>query len=510
MPKAFYISTTIPYVNGRPHIGHSLEFVQTDVIARYQRLLGKEVFFLSGSDENSLKNVQAAEEKGIGVQAFVDQYSEYIRGLKPTLDISFDAFIRTSEKRHFDGAQKVWSLCQPGDIYKKRYRGLYCVGCEAFYTEDELVEGKCSEHPNRPLEEIEEENYFFRLSRYQQQLHDLVQSDAIRIVPGFRKNEVLGFIKQGLQDFSISRSHKRAHGWGVPVPGDPSQIMYVWFDALSNYITALDYANDGAPYKKFWEQPGQDREVVHVLGKGVIRFHAVYWIGMLLSAGLPLPTSELVHGYLTVNGQRIGKSLGNVIEPGDLTKTYGIDAVRYFLLGALSPFYDGDFSEERLREYFGAHLANGVGNLFSRVIGMVDKYCGAKIPSVAPDPFDTPALWKSYHEAMAGYDFAEVVAAVNRYVTACDGKISEAKPWAMFKAGQDVGPLMYQLLEALRQIGIARLPIVPTSATKMLQQLGVSTAAVVLPAAAAWGALETGRVLVKPEPLFPRLVAEKV
>ena len=321
---------------------------------------------------------------------------------------------------------------------------------------------------------------------------------------------MLGFIKQGLQDFSISRSHKRAHGWGVPVPGDPSQIMYVWFDALSNYITALDYANDGAPYKKFWEQPGQDREVVHVLGKGVIRFHAVYWIGMLLSAGLPLPTSELVHGYLTVNGQRIGKSLGNVIEPGDLTKTYGIDAVRYFLLGALSPFYDGDFSEERLREYFGAHLANGVGNLFSRVIGMVDKYCGAKIPSVAPDPFDTPALWKSYHEAMAGYDFAEVVAAVNRYVTACDGKISEAKPWAMFKAGQDVGPLMYQLLEALRQIGIALLPIVPTSATKMLQQLGVSTAAVVLPAAAAWGALETGRVLVKPEPLFPRLVAEKV
>jgi len=506
-----FISTTIPYVNGRPHIGHSLEFVQTDAYARYQRLLGREVFFLTGSDENSLKNVQAAEAAGVPVQAFVDEYCEYIRGLKGTLNIQFDEFIRTTEARHFAGAKKLWSMCKPEDIYKKRYKGLYCVGCEAFYTEDELVEGRCSEHPNRPLEEVEEENYFFRLSSYQEKLTQLIESDELRIVPEFRKNEVLGFLRQGLQDFSISRSAARAHGWGVPVPGDESQIMYVWFDALSNYITALNFAGDEKLYGTFWKQSGASkRRVIHCLGKGVIRFHAVYWIGMLLSAGLPLPTEELVHGYLTVNGQRIGKSLGNVIEPADLVSRYGVDAVRYFLLGALSPFYDGDFTESRLSEFYGAHLANGFGNLFSRTVGMVEKYCGGKVPALAEDVFGIASFWSAYRKAFENYEFDVVVRETQALVTRCDGLISEAKPWAKFKAGESVDALMYQLLEAIRHIALALLPIIPEKAAAVLSALGQEISGAPLRDATNWGALESGRSLEKPAPLFPRLEVSAV
>src|SRR3989344_575551 len=246
----FYITTAIPYVNAAPHIGHALEFVQTDVIARYHRLLGDETFFLSGTDENALKNVQAAEKAGVPVKQLVDQNSQIFYNLKNALNISFDDFIRTTEERHIKGAQRLWKACAK-DIYKKQYRGLYCVGCETFYTEKELVEGKCPEHGTTP-ETVEEENYFFKLSNYQGRLKKLIESDELKIIPETRKNEVLSFINQGLEDFSISRSKERAKGWGVPVPGDPSQVIYVWFDALSNYINGLGYAEDGEPFKKYW------------------------------------------------------------------------------------------------------------------------------------------------------------------------------------------------------------------------------------------------------------------
>ncbi len=387
----FYITTAIPYVNAAPHIGFALEVVQADVLARYHRLIGDDTYFLTGTDENALKNVQAAEEAGEEVETFVDRNSKRFKDLKGALNLSFDDFIRTTEDRHIEGAQKFWKACNPNDIYKKKYRGLYCVGCEEFKKGKDLVDGKCPEH-NTPCEEVEEENYFFRLSKYQDQLEDLIEKDELKIIPKTRKNEVLSFINQGLEDFSISRSVERAHGWGIPVPGDDTQIMYVWFDALTNYLTGLGYAKNAEPFKKFWlENPNR----IHVIGKGIIRFHAVYWPAMLLSAELPLPKKIFVHGYLTVDGQKISKSqgqalrrkgLGNVVDPFEFVKKYGSDPLRYYLLSKFSPYEDGDLSEERFKKTYNADLANGLGNLVSRIAKLVEG-------------FDGDRLWKLYEES---------------------------------------------------------------------------------------------------------------
>ena len=366
MKKKFYVTTSIPYVNAAPHIGHALEFVQADVIARYHRLLNQDVHFLSGTDDNALKNVQAAEEKKIPIVEFVKENSGKFYQLKSGLNLSFDDFIGTSEKRHFEGAQAFWQACKKEDIYKKKYRGLYCVGCETFYTAKDLVGGKCPEHKTKP-EVVEEENYFFRLSKYQDWLENLIASDQLKIIPETRKNEVLSFIHRGLEDFSISRSKKRAHGWGIPVPGNPEQIIYVWFDALANYITALDWQNNKKLYQKYWPAD------VHVIGKGIIRFHAVYWPVMLKSAGIDLPKQEFVHGYVTTEGQKISKSLGNVIDPFDLVKKYSIDPVRYYLLREIPAYSDGDFSERRFKEIYNADLANGLGNLVARVVAIASR-----------------------------------------------------------------------------------------------------------------------------------------
>jgi methionyl-tRNA synthetase len=288
MSKKFYITTTIPYVNAAPHVGHALEYVQTDVLARYHRKAGKDVFFLTGTDENSLKNVQAAKVEKISVQELVDRNSEIFKNLKQSLNLDFNDFIRTTEKRHTEGAKKFWQECQK-DIYKKKYQGLYCVGCEMFYKESELENSLCSEHRTK-LETIEEENYFFKLSNYQKQLEKIIESDELEIIPQSRKNETLAFIKAGLEDFSISRSAKRGDGWGVEVPNDNSQRMYVWFDALTNYITALGYGSDNLEkFERYWPAD------LHCLGKGVLRFHAIYWPAMLLSAGLSLPKKLFVH-----------------------------------------------------------------------------------------------------------------------------------------------------------------------------------------------------------------------
>lgn len=368
--EKFYVTTAIPYVNARPHLGHALEFVQADVIARFQRQKGREVLLLSGSDDNALKNVQAAEQAGVPVERFVEENGQLFLKLAQALGVRLDIFQRATSKEHHASSQKLWELCdKAGDIYKDSYEGLYCVGCEAFYAKDELNEkGECQEHPGKKLEKISEENYFFRLSKYQKQLVELLEKDELRIIPASRKNEVLAFLREPLQDISISRSNERARNWGVPVPGDSSQRMYVWFDALNIYQSGIGFGSDEAKYKKWWPAD------VHVIGKGITRFHAVYWPAFLLSAKLPLPKALFVHGYLTVEGKKMSKSVGNVVDPFELIERYGADALRYFLLREIPATEDGDYSREKFEMRYNADLANGLGNLVSRVLALAEKF----------------------------------------------------------------------------------------------------------------------------------------
>ncbi|MEY4731889.1 MAG: hypothetical protein RL681_835 [Candidatus Parcubacteria bacterium] len=420
-----YITTTIPYVNALPHIGHALEFVQADVIARSRRAAGDTVYFLSGADENAMKNVQAAEKAGVPTEAFVARNSQAFKDLLAALAVSNDQFIRTTEKRHTLGAQALWKATKPDDIYKKSYRGLYCTGCELFYRPEELNEqGECAEHPGRKPDVVEEENYFFRLSAYGDWLKTLITSGELKIVPDSRKNEILAFIDRGLEDFSISRPVSRSKGWGVPVPGDEEQTMYVWYDALANYITALGYPDATDLYRNFW---AENPERLHILGKGVSRFHAVYWPAMLKSAGLPVPTHEFVHGYVTIDGKKISKTLGNVIDPFAIIKTYGADAVRYYLLREISSYDDGDFSEARFKERHTADLANGLGNLVARVAAL-----GAQCGPITLKELDTRASMPhpaQYDELMSAYRFREVLDGIWHELGAMDKYINDQKLW---------------------------------------------------------------------------------
>jgi methionyl-tRNA synthetase len=386
-----YLSTTIPYVNSRPHLGHALEVVQADVLARHHRRIGDEVRLQSGTDDNSLKNVLAAEREGISTRELVNRNARAFADLREHLSLSVDDFVRTSsDPRHRPGVERLWRACEAsGDLYRKAYEGLYCVGCERFYTEAELANGNCPDH-GTPPELVAEENWFFRLSRYAGKLAGLISSGELRIEPASRRNEVLGFIAGGLEDFSVSRSVGRARGWGIGVPGDPSQVIYVWWDALGNYVTSL---NAGAPaprdadYQRWWVNA--DRRV-HLVGKGVLRFHAVYWPAILLSAGLPLPTEIFVHDYLTVDGGKISKSAptgpSDSTDPEALSDTYGADAVRWWLLRDVPRAGDTDFTVSKLIARANEDLANGLGNLVSRVVSLVHSYRdGVALPCRRPE-----------------------------------------------------------------------------------------------------------------------------
>lgn len=432
MSKNFFISTSIPYVNAVPHIGHALEFVQADVLARFYRQRAGDVFFLTGTDDNALKNVQAAEVAGIPVAQFVDEHAAVFAELAKILRISNNDFIRTSrDERHLRGAQKLWSSCRKEDIYKKKYQGLYCLGCEEFKRPKDLVNDECPEHPGKKLETIEEENYFFRLSNYQKQLEKLIESDELRIVPVGRKNEILAFIREGLEDFSISRSVGRAKNWGVSVPGDVSQKMYVWFDALSNYINALGYADNSADFKKYWADADN---VIHVIGKGINRFHTVYWPAMLLSAGVRLPKTVFVHGYLTVAGQKISKTLGNVVDPFAIIKKYGVDATRHYLLREISAYGDGDYSDEKFAERYNGDLANGLGNLVSRVFTLAEKHGDLAVDfkkDITDAIIEAIALAREkVNIAIAEFRFNDASSAIWELIALADKYVNDRKPWA--------------------------------------------------------------------------------
>ncbi len=477
MAKKFYITAAIPYVNAAPHIGHALEFVLTDTIARYHKLLGENTLVLSGGDENALKNVQAAEKAGEQVQNFVDKNTEKFFELTKKLNCQFDVWQKGSnQKTHFPSSQKLWELCDnAGDIYKKTYEGLYCVGCEQFYLPSELNEkGECLEHPGKKLETVSEENYFFALSKYQKRLIELVKSDKLKITPVERKNEVLSFLKEPLQDISISRSNERAKNWGVPVPNDPTQRIYVWFDALNIYQSGVGFGWDEENYKKWWPAD------LHVIGKGITRFHAVYWPAFLLSAKLELPKGIFVHGYFTVNGQKMSKTLGNVIDPIDLVKKYGADALRYYFLAKFSPFTDGDFSEEKLKEVFNGDLANGLGNLVSRTAKLCEK-------SGFEFPYDISIYHtkeKKIEKALNEYRFDEALKTVWENVTQTDRFINEEEPWKL--EGKELEKVLTHLVDHIRSLAIDLKPFLPETAGKIEDQF-------------------KGPKIAAGSPLFPRL-----
>ena len=455
MANKFYLTTAIPYVNAGPHVGYALEIVQADVIARFQRLLDKDVFFLTGSDENSLKNVQTAEEQNISTKELVDKNAKKFEDLKEILNLTFDDFIKTTEKRHIEGAQKLWLSCKKEDIYKKKYKGLYCVGCESFYTKKDLVDGKCPEHNTKP-EIVEEENYFFKLSKYQDFLKDLISKDKIKITPKTRKNEVLAFIERGLEDFSISRSKKRAHNWGIPVPNDPEQIIYVWFDALANYITALDWQNNGPLFKKHWPAD------IHFIGKGISRFHAIYWPAMLESAGLSLPKEIFIHGYITINGKKISKSLGNVVDPKKLTEEYGVDAVRYYLLREIPAYSDGDFSIQRFKEVYNADLANGLGNLIARVAKLCER-------SSFEFKDSKTELSEEYKKDLNSFKFDSVIKSIWEEIRSLDRYLDKKAPWKI-KEEKELKTVLQEAIDNIRQIAYELQPFLPETSSKIKEQ----------------------------------------
>ena len=485
-----YPTTSIPFVNASPHVGFAMEMIQADSLARLYRLQRHKVRFQAGTDENSLKNVQAAEAAGLSVDVLVRHNAERFHQLKEALNLSFDDFLRTSaDARHRPGVERLWAACAAnGDIYRRAYEGLYCTGCEQFYAASETAGGCCPEHATM-LEKVSEENHFFRLSRYEDALRRVIEAGDLEITPDHRRNEVLAWIDGGLEDFSISRTAARAKGWGIPVPGDPEQVIYVWFDALANYITALDYGTDGVAFGQFWRDAAT-RE--HVIGKGITRFHALYWPAMLLSAGLPLPSRILVHGYVTVDGRKIGKSAGNAIDPVPLASALGADALRYFLLRHVRSTEDGDFSHARYVQAYQSELANQLGNLAHRVLNMIDRYCGGVIPSPpaertsAPDILDACRQLPETVQAHAqGFAFHDALAGIWALIASANKYVVDTRPWSLARqaagdgeeaaaARAELDTCLADLARALCVIAQGLAPLLPSTSAKLLRQLGVA------------------------------------
>lgn len=457
--KKYYITTAIPYINGKPHTGHALEYFQADTIRQYHRLLGEETLLLSGADENALTNVQTAEKEGIPIKQFLDRNSEIFRLSYEKLGVHLDVFQRGSDpEKHWPGVQKLWKLCGgSGDIYKKSYEGLYCIGHEAFITEKELTNGLCPDHQKKP-EVVKEENYFFRLSKYQAQLIKLIENNELKITPTNKRAETLAFMKSGLEDFSISRSKDRAKGVGVPVPGDPDQIIYVWFDALDIYMTGVGFGTDEESWEKWWPAD------LHVIGKDINRFHTVYWPAILLSAGLPLPKGVLIHSFVTASGGlKMSKTLGNVVDPFDVAEKYGIEALRYYLLSQIPLDEDGEFSWERLIEVYNADLANGLGNLAARVAKLAEQHQISLNRSNDLNHFDKEVAGK-----LNEFKFNEALGIIWNHISEADKKINETKPWEL--APEQAKPVLEDLVQKIQQIAYNLQPFLPETSEKILTQ----------------------------------------
>ncbi len=445
-------------------MGHAYVMTVCDILARYHRLMGHDTYFLTGSDENTGKLIKAASEKGVEVKPYLDDIVKSFGELYSALDISYDQFIRTTDETiHWPGAQMLWKkLVDSGDIYKSKYIGLYCVGCETFYTEKDLVDGKCPIHLTVP-EKIEEENYFFKLSKYSEKIKEKIENNELNIVPATRKNEILALIERGLEDVSFSRPRKTVPH-GIPVPGDPDHIMYVWCDALVNYISALGYGNSkDILFKKFWPAS------VHVIGKDILRFHGAIWPAMLMSAGLPLPQNLLVHGLITSGGHKMSKSLGNIIDPYELITEYGKDALRYYFAREISPFEDGDLTKENFKDVYNAHLANGIGNLASRIMKMATSY-GVDTTHIPSDSeiLALPELKESYHTPFESYEYNRAAQYVWQRIGALDAIIQSTEPFKLIKTDEvKAKEIVKDLVEKLWIISTLLIPFMPETATKI-------------------------------------------
>ena len=491
--KKFYITTTLPYVNADPHIGFALEIVQADVIARYFALKKYEVFFNTGTDEHGLKVFQGAQKEKIDPKKYCDIYAEKNKKLKLSLNLSYNNFIRTTDDFHIKAAQEFWILCQKnGDIYKKKYKIKYCVGCELEKTESELINGRCPLHPDQEIQIIEEENYFFRYSKYQKPLLDFYKKNKNFVIPEQRFNEIKEFTKRGLEDFSISRL-KEKMSWGVPVPNDEKHIMYVWFDALVNYISVLGWPKNSKKFKDFW--PG-----MQVAGKDNLRQQSSMWQAMLLSASLPNSKQIFIHGFITSNGQKMSKSSGNVVNPFELVEKYGIDVVRYFLLAEFPPAEDGDFTIKRFEERYNSDLASGIGNLVARVVAMAEKKTKnqkLKTKNTIQNlklKKEIKNTQKKYKEALDNFKFNEALKSIWELISFCDKYINEEKPWEEKdeKAKIKNQKVINDLLFVLGEIADLLLPFLPQTAEKIKKQIEIDK--------------KTGELKNKKSPLlFPRL-----
>jgi methionyl-tRNA synthetase len=506
----FYITTPIYYANDVPHIGHAYNAVNTDFVARYHRLRGERVFHLTGTDEHGLKVQRAAEANGVSAKEWVDRLESDWREVWARLDIAYDDYIRTTEPRHADAVRKILTAVKDNgrdDIYLGSYEGWYCVSCEAYYTESELLPGNLCPIHERPVEFFREENYFFRLSAYTDRLLEHYGAHPAAVEPEARRNEVLSLIRGGLQDFSISRT---TFDWGIPLPWDETHVTYVWFDALTNYITAAGYADDPERFASVW--PAN----IHSIGKDILRFHAVYWPAMLMAAGIEPPMQVWAHGYLTVGGKKMSKTNLTGIHPFQLLDEFGVDSYRYFWLRQVAWGSDGDFSWEAMVERHNADLANGLGNLVSRVLAMIESYLDGVVPgSTVPDAdSDLPDVIteaaKRYDDHMIQVELQKAVAAVWSIVDRANGYLVEKEPWKLAKDADrraELESVLYASAETLRILAVLIQPIMPAAATRLWEQLGQpgDPGDQRLPDASVWGQLEPGTKVHKGDALFPRL-----